>query len=284
MKKQNIIILVLLSLLFLQCRESDKIASSGEDLFQPQTNSEIDKQLRELFREYNTRIEYRYIKNYIPGDWYYITPVKEELVVPMSKLVKTMWLEPLLAGANRKLVSVTFPKMLIYIGSPALQRDGTRVLGQAEGGTLIRFTEVNSYDSSNKPWVNTQMHTAFHEYGHVIHQRFGFPEEYQKISPESYTLNGWRTISSLDALRRGMVSSYATKSPQEDFVELFATYVIGTDKELEFLFKDAEKEATNNRGRAILRNKLAIQKKYMKGVGIDMDLVRKAYQEKIANL
>ncbi len=272
--------LVLLSILttFIGCSEDDQVTSSGENLFPPRESSEIDLQLAEMFKGYNTRVEYLYVKNLLPADWYYITPVKEELVVPMSQLVLDMWAEPMLAGASQEFVSLTFPKLLVYVGSPAMKLDGTRILGQAEGGTLIRFTEVNQFDSENIGWINMQMHTAYHEYGHVIHQRFGLPNEYRKVTPDSYTLTGWRTVTPEEALRRGMVSPYGTMNPQEDFVELFSTYIIASDQELYNLF---EKE---HEGRPILNEKLSIQKKYMTSIGIDMDAVRAAYQARIAEI
>jgi len=203
----------------------------------------------------------------------------------MSQLVLDMWVDPLLAGASKEFVGLTFPKMLVYVGSPAFKLDGSRVLGQAEGGTLIRFTEVNFFDESNVGWINTQMHTAFHEYGHIIHQRFGFPNDYREVTPDTYTKSGWRTVDSREALQKGVVSSYGTKSFQEDFVELFATYIIGSEAELKHLFVDvtdpSPEEAKDNAGRAILREKLSIQQKYMTNVGIDMDAVRTAYQTRI---
>jgi len=283
MKKTKYIFLLLISILIVSCSsEDDKLEPSGEDLFPPMESSAIDEQLKLMFTDYNTRVEYRYIKNYLPSDWYYITPIKEELVIPMSQLILDMWVHPLEEGSSKEFVGKTFPKMLIFVGSPAYQLNGSRVLGQAEGGTLIRFTETNDFDKSNTAWVNGIMHTAFHEYGHIIHQRFGFPNEYLAVTPNSYVKNGWMAVKDQEALRKGMVSPYGTSSPQEDFVELFSTYVIASEKELQNYFVDVEKptpdQAIDNEGRAILRQKLSIQKKYMLNAGIDMDTVRVKYQ------
>lgn len=286
MKTLQYLLFVFTLALLASCSEDDSVKPSGEDLFPPMESSEIDLKLKEMFSDYNTRIEYRYIKNLIPSDWYYITPVEEELVIPMSQLVLDMWVSPLIAGASKDFVGITFPKMLVYVGSPAYQLDGSRVLGQAEGGTLIRFTEVNDFDETNIAWINRQMHTAFHEYGHIVHQRFGLPNEYREVTPDSYVKNGWMTVSDREALRKGMVSPYGCSSPQEDFVELWATYVIASDKELYNYFVDVEnpspEEAKDNEGRAILRKKLRIQQKYMANVGINMNEVRNAYQTRIA--
>ncbi|MCG8581228.1 MAG: putative zinc-binding metallopeptidase [Bacteroidales bacterium] len=275
------------------CEEDDKVTSSGEDLFAPMTNSEIDQKHREMFADYNTRVEYRYIKNLIPSDWFYITPAKEEKVLSMSEIVVDMWINPLVEASSKEFVGVTFPKLLVYIGSPAYQQDGSRVLGQAEGGTVIRFTEVNYLDRENTTWVNTQMHTAYHEYCHIVHQRYGLPNAYREVTPDSYVKSGWMTITSIEeALRKGMVTPYACSSVQEDFVELFATYIIVSDEELDYYFVDVEPnegesltpdQIMDNNGRAILREKLSIQKKYMDNVGLDMDIIRAAYQKLLPN-
>lgn len=277
----------LLSAVFFSCSEDDDVTASKEDLFPKRTTSEIDKIHHEMFGDFNTRIEYRYIKNYIPSDWYYITPVKEELVLPMSNIVMDYWINPLIAGSSREFVAMTFPKLLVYIGSPAYQEDGSKVMGEAEGGTIIRFTEVNAVDVNDDTWRTTQLHTAYHEYAHIIHQRNGFPNEYREITPNSYVKSGWMTVSESLALKKGMVTPYATSGVQEDFVELFSTYVVHSQEELDHFFVDVvpeegksltQDQIETNQGRAILRQKLSVQKKYMKNAGLDMDVIRASYQ------
>lgn len=95
------------------------VLPSEEELFPTKTNTELDKQLNELFRPYNTIVEYRYIKNLIPDDWYYIYPVEEELVVPMAEFLKAYWIGPLEAGSSREFVVNNFPRMILLIGSSA---------------------------------------------------------------------------------------------------------------------------------------------------------------------
>ena len=282
-KLNHIITVLLLAFIMGACSEDDSVSPSDEALFPPSGNSEIDQLHRQMFGDYNTRVEYRYIKNLIPSDWYYITPAEEEKVIPFSELVVKMWLNPLIKGSSKEFIGLTFPKLLVYIGSPAYQQDGSRILGQAEGGTIIRFTEVNYYDEKNTTWINTQMHTAYHEYSHIIHQRFGLPNEFRKITPDSYVKSGWMTVSYREALQRGIVTPYGCSSVQEDFAEIFATYIIASDQNLAYYTEDVEPQSTadvlDNQGRAILRQKLSIQKKYMKNIGINMEVIRETYQD-----
>lgn len=292
---RNLILLItsLCLITLSSCSENDMVASSGEDLFPEMNNGELDTQLIELFKDYNTRVEYRYIKNLLPADWYYITPPKEELVMPMSQLIVDLWINPMVEASNKELVEVTFPKMLVYIGSPALQLDGTEVLGEAEGGTLVRFTKVNTFDDTSIKWISATMHTAYHEYAHIIHQRFGFSDEYRKVTPDAYTRNGWTVVKPREALQKGVVTPYASSNPQDDFVELFAEYVIASDEQLDYYFvdvqpgagmsqSDSEELNKDNIGRSLLREKRSILKKYMLDVGVDMDKLRTLFQEELA--
>ncbi len=260
------------------CAPEDKLIPSEEDLFPVERKSELDRKLAEIYASYNTVIEYRYVKNLLPNDWYYITPVNEELVLPMAQLLKEMWIGPLESGSSSGFIRTYFPRMLVLVGSPAYKKDGTIILGQAEGGTLIHFTEVNSYDPENHVWVRRQLATAFHEYGHLLHQAFNLPDAYRKITPDAYIHNGWHTLSLHDARIKGMVSSYAVSSVSEDFAELFSFYITQTDTELTACFNDVVNETELNKGRAILRTKLSVMKKFLNEIGLNPDLVRKELQ------
>lgn len=276
--------------LFFSCSDDDvELTASTEDLFPPRQETEIDLKLIELFSPYNTIVEYRYIKNFVDEDWYYITPVKEELVVPMAQFLKIQWVEPLEVGSSTEFVRQNFPKKIILVGSEAQQLDGTRVLGQAEAGTLIRYTEVNDFDLTNLAWKTMQLHTAYHEYAHILHQTFKMPDAFRAVTPDNYTKNGWRAVQ--NEIERGMVTPYGTNSVADDFAELFAGYITYTIEDLSYILQDevintdpTKGEVTNpadflsiikrNEGRSFIRTKLSIMKKFLNSVGFDLDKVR----------
>lgn len=270
------------------CNDDEQLTPSGEDLFPPQKQTELDKQLAEMYSDYNTVIEYRYIKNLLPKDWYYITPVSIDLVLPMATFLKEMWIGPLEAGSSKEFVETNFPRMIVLVGSPAREKDGSVVLGQAEGGTLIRFTEVNDYSETNRNWKQRQLETAFHEYAHILHQTFGMPNAFREVTPDSYTKNGWKAVTSSEALMRGMVSPYGTSNVSDDFAELFATYLSATDEELDYYFNQQPIEYVEdvdlNKGRALLLTKLNILIKFLDGIGVDIDKIREDLQTKLDNL
>ena len=287
--------------LFFSCTDDDEtLTASVEDLFPAKTNSEIDVKLREMYSPYNTIVEYRYLKNYLDKDWYYITPPKEDLVVPMGEFLLDYWVKPLEAGSSTEFVAANFPKKIILVGSEAKKLDGTRVLGQAEAGTLIRYTEVNKYDLDDAAWMIMQLHTAFHEYGHIMHQTFKMPDEYRKVTPDNYTKNGWRTVSNTNAIERGMLTPYGTNGISDDFTELFAGYITYNEASMEYVFEDEviNTDATvgpvtdpadflgiikRNEGRVFIRTKLGIMKKFLSSVGFDLDKVRESTQARLNN-
>lgn len=269
------------------CNDDELLTPSGEDLFPPQEQTELDKKLVEMYADYNTIIEYRYIKNLLPKDWYYIEPVSIDLVQPMAEFLKEMWIGPLEAGSSKEFVQAHFPRMIVLVGSPARQKDGSVVLGVAEGGTLIRFTEVNYFDATSRDWKQAQLETAFHEYAHLLHQTFNLPDAFRQVTPESYTKNGWKAVTAAEALKRGMVSPYGTSAFAEDFAEIFSFYLSATDEDLDFYFnqqpvKNAQ-DVDLNKGRALLATKLNILLKFTDGIGLDMDKVREDLQTKLSN-
>lgn len=269
------------------CNDDELLTPSGEDLFPPQEQTELDKKLVEMYADYNTIIEYRYIKNLLPKDWYYIEPVSIDLVQPMAEFLKDMWIGPLEAGSSKEFVQAHFPRMIVLVGSPARQKDGSVVLGVAEGGTLIRFTEVNYFDATNRDWKQAQLETAFHEYAHLLHQTFNLPDAFRQVTPESYTKNGWKAVTEAEALKRGMVSPYGTSAFAEDFAEIFSFYLSATDEDLDFYFNQQPVQSAQdvdfNKGRAYLATKLNILLKFTDGIGLDMDKVREDLQTKLSN-
>lgn len=293
MKRLIYIFLVALIGLSSCSKDEDALTPSEGELFPSRELTELDHKLIELYSGYNTRIEYLFLENLLPDDWYFITPPKEEVVYPISKMLFEAWLTPLVNGSNQAFVQKTFPKQLILVGSEAKQQNGTVVLGQAEGGTLIRFTEANKYTPSNVEWIRKQLHVAYHEYCHILHQTFILPDEYREVTPDNYTRSGWMTVQLSQAIEKGMVTPYGTSNVSEDFVELFSCYITYKQADWDYLFND-EKLPTDlstitpkeivemikrNEGRKLIRTKYQILEKFMTTNGVNMESIRTEVQE-----
>lgn len=275
------------------CNDEDALTPSGEELFPAQRQSALDDSLRAIFAPYNTVVEYRYVENLLPNNWYSITPAKEEKVLPAMKFLKKLWIDVLVAGSSEEFVRSYFPRMLVLVGSPAWQKDGvTEVMGEAEGGSLVRFTRLNDYKPNSLSWAKTQLSTAFHEYAHILHQNFKLPDEFRNVTPDHYTLNGWLVIDQDEAITLGMVTPYGTSAVSEDFAELFANYVLLDDVSWRVLYEEqalpdgSDIEAlklaiSKNAGRVFIRKKFDILKKFMMENGLDIDKVRSAAQKEL---
>lgn len=294
------LVLLCIGMLSMACHDEDTLAPSEEALFPVQRQTALDTALRELFGPYNTVIEYRYVENFLPSDWYSIEPVMEDKVLPAMTFMKKMWVDVLIAGSSEDFVKAHFPRMLVLVGSPSLQKGGeAETLGEAEGGTLVRFTRLNDFKPDSREWAAQQLSTAFHEYAHILHQTFNMPDAYRNVTPDNYTLNGWLVVSEDEAIIRGMVTNYATSAVSEDFAELFANYVLLNENSWNIIYQDqadptdpskadyAEKLLLirqKNAGRVFIRKKFDIMKNFLKENGLDIELVRKAAQEKMSTL
>ena len=123
--------------------------------------------------------------------------------------------------------------------------------------------------------------TLYHESAHTLHQDTPVPEAFLKLTISDYQQDNafsyWyvRGISSLTA---GFISDYASKSPEEDFAELYGTYMVLLPEEWEKLMVQADhkyKPDSRYTGREILERKLAIMKEYLKAnYHLDIDVVR----------
>ena len=146
---------------------------------------------------------------------------------------------------------------------------------------------MNSIDLDDDEWLYLQLNVIYHEFAHIVHQRYNLPPNWQQISPEGYTSVGsWYTLSDEEALQRGFVTPYATSNYNEDFAETVA-YIIFFPEFYERYIVDEENCTTDdciarNEGRALLRRKyISVLSHYEQVTGVDLLDVRAIVQEKL---
>jgi substrate import-associated zinc metallohydrolase lipoprotein len=135
-------------------------------------------------------------------------------------------------------------------------------------------------------WVFRQLGTIYHEFAHIMHQRYNLPPGWETISPQGYTSAGsWYNLSDEEALERGFVSPYGTSSFNEDFAEVAAYILFDPNFYTTYLTDEVCTSADcleRNKGRAMLREKYeAILAHYKQYTGVDLLLVREKVQEKL---
>ncbi len=278
------------------CYEDEKLSEPVKTA----TPSEetLDQYIQENFiDEYGVAVRYKFVDKFVdPGRR--VSPPRLELVQPMLDFLTDLWVEPFLAVENGEdFFRAHVPAEVVFIGSPIYNSDGTIILGLADAGARITLTEVNILDTESEDWVFRQLGTIYHEFAHIMHQRYNLPPNWQSISPNGYSSpQSWYNLSDQQALERGFVSPYATSSFNEDFAELVAFLLYHPD--FYTLYIDDEDCSAagpcagdadcvtsciaSNAGRAILRTKYnAVLNHYKQNTGVDLLQVRDIIQAKL---
>lgn len=255
---------------------------------QEENLSELDLYIKENFTDkYNMAIRYRYVDRFV-SPFQKVTPPKMEVVEPMLDFIQDFWIDPYLEVQNgEEFFSRYVPSEIVLLGGLIYNENGTVILGTADAGARITFTNVNAIDIENDAWVELQLQTVYHEFAHTVHQEFKLPPSFENISPTGYSGPGsWFTLSDEEALRRGFVSPYATSNPNEDFAETVAFLLFNQDF-MEFYLTDEEDCATSdcvnrNIGRERIRQKVnAITEHYEKVTSVDLYELRNVIQAKL---
>lgn len=250
--------------------------------------SELDIYIDEHFtRQYGMAIRYRFVDRYVrPRER--VAPPKLEVVKPMLDFVQNFWIDPFLEVENGEAFFRSHvPAEIIFLGGYIYNEDGTVTLGTADAGAQITFTNVNAIDVENENWRDLQLQTVYHEFAHIVHQKYKLPPSFENITSSGYTSAGsWFTLTDEQALQRGFVSPYATSSPNEDFAETVAFYLFDEDFMNHFINEETNCQTSacidRNEGRKLIKEKLnAIRDHYEKVTGVDLDQLREAVQARL---
>ena len=271
--------------LSLACGEDDLPATQVRTV-EP-SSAPLDVYIRENFLDpYGVAVRYRFVDRYVdPANR--VTPPRQDLVQPALEFLQEYWIDPYLevAGGEEYLRN-TIPAEVVLIGSFIFNTDGTVVLGTADAGARITLTDINSVDDTNQDWIFRQLGTIYHEYAHVMHQRFDLPPNFEQISPQGYTSPGsWFNLRDEEALRRGFVSPYGTSDVNEDFAEIVAFLLYDPDFFATYIDEEdcADEACTErNEGRALLRTKYnAVLEHYERNTGVDLLQLRAQIQARL---
>jgi len=250
--------------------------------------NELDQYIDVNFtQDFGMAIRYRFVDRYV-SPFQRVTPPRLEVVRPMLDFIDEFWIDPYLAVENgetffRKHV----PAEIVLLGGLIYNEDGTVTLGTADAGAQITFTDVNSVDRNDRAWILQQLQTVYHEFAHIVHQRYKLPNAFETISPQGYTSAGaWFTLTGDEALQRGFVSPYATSSPNEDFAETVAHFLFEENFFENYTIPEPDCNTpaceSRNEGRKMIVQKLnSILAHYEKVTGVSLEDVREEVQAKL---
>lgn len=278
--------ILFIALGFIGCYPSEDLSvpeKENEDLI----TSELDAYIDENFtQKYGMAVRYKFVDSHL-GVGQRTTPPLLENVRPMLDFIQEFWIDPYLEVENGEVFFENHvPAEVILFGGLIFQGN-TVLLGVADAGARISLLDVNSIDPDDPEWVLFQLGTIYHEFAHVVHQRYKLPTGYETITPTGYTSAGsWFNITEEESLRRGFVSPYGSSSPNEDYAELVSAFLFDPDFEANFTEEeencvDADCESRNE-GRAFIREKLAaISDHYKRVTGVSLEALRVTTQSKI---
>ena len=288
MKFKNISLLLLLAGLlgFSSCDDEKLDSTSVFDGITPAQKNEFDNWLETNYRKvYNIDFKYRYSDKEADRA-YNVIPANYEQSVALAILIKHVWLDAYSEAVSPEFMKTYVPRIIQLTGSYKWNTNGSQVLGTAEGGLKIMLYGVNELDIDN-PRINTDnpyeshqvqpidmnywfFHTMHHEFCHILTQKKEYDTSFRAISAATYHATDWINLEDKKVAKEGFVSSYAASEYNEDFAEIYATYVTNTPEGWQKII-----DAAGSEGAAILNQKLDLMKSYfLNSWNLDLDNMR----------
>jgi len=292
----SILLLATVTLALTSCGEDDLNATSVfEDVTTAEKN-EFDQWLEENYRQvYNIDFKYRY--NDKESDLSYnVIPAEYDKAKALAILVKYMWLEAYSEAVSPEFMKTYTPRIIQLTGSYKWNSNGSQVLGTAEGGLKIMFYGVNELDIDN-PRINTTnpyesrqvkpidmnywfFHTMHHEFCHILTQTKDYDTAFRSISAATYHATDWINLDDKKVAKEGFVTAYASSEYNEDFAEIYATYITNSEEGWQKII-----DAAGTEGAAILNQKLDMMKDYFSANwNIDLDEMRSIIMRRSADV
>ena len=275
MKYRYLFIAVLFTLAgsFVSCSKDNLDSTS---IF-PEAQPKLDK--FETWMENNYTLPYNVDMQYKLNDIetegkHNLVPADSAKSAKLAIITKYMWFDAYNEVAGQDFVKLNSPRVVMLVGSPAFNSDGTETLATAEGGykvTLYRVNELTKETIYNYNWLNFYFfHTMHHEFTHILNQKKPYDESFDKITPTTYVSGEWYQLGEEECLKEGYISNYARSEPREDFAELLSFYVTDSPTKWNERLQRAE-----TKGASLINQKIALVKSYMKNSwNIDIDDLR----------
>jgi substrate import-associated zinc metallohydrolase lipoprotein len=225
---------------FYSCEKEDELRDESVVIFDKSNQNDLDKWIYEnLTKPYNVKVKYKWDDSEI-FNGFHVVPPKMEKAEEFLKAYLNLWIksyeEESIVGGDPDFIYKLMPKLLVLVGSPQFNADGTMTLGLAEGGKKVTifnidaFANVILYPDDTPEALNRRkresiiksFHTLHHEFAHILHQTKFYPEEFKEISKGLYTGN-WMDINDVDANKKGFITAYSMSMENEDFVEIAAS-------------------------------------------------------------
>ena len=219
---------------------------SSDSIFKPDAmrSTAFDKWLeKEYAIPYNIQFNYLY-NDKLSNNAYNVAPADTTNAKAMARLLKHVWLDAYTELAGEDFLRSNCFRVIQLLGTPQYDGQNKIVLGTAEGGIQITLFRINALDPDNiyvnqtDPFADKRampldlnywfFHTMHHEFCHILNQKKSYSTEFQTVSAGKYHSNDWINVDDENAPKEGFVTGYASSEYNEDFAEIYSTYVTCT--------------------------------------------------------
>lgn len=190
----------------------------------------LDAFCQENFLEpYNMQFKYR-MEDIMVDQQKNLVPVSYDRACEMAVLSKYMWYEiyeKVVCSKNPSFMKKYSPRIIHLVGSRSHNTSSNTITwGYASNGVQITLQGLNNINPANLYYLNKYaLHTMHHEFSHLLQQTTKTPNAFNTISQGLYESASWQDISDSISLSKGFVTSYASESQTEDWVEVISCYI-----------------------------------------------------------
>ena len=224
---------------------------------------------------YNVDFQYK-MKDIESNMSYDLVPADSAKAAKLAVIVKYLWFDAYAETVGTEFIKMNVPRVIMLVGSPAYNSDGSMVLGTAEGGLKVTLYNVNSLtDDLLKDYSSLNdfyFHTMHHEFTHILNQNQSYDTSFDAVTADGYVNGNWKTISDAEARKKGFISAYAMSEPKEDFAEMLSIYVTSSATDWQRIL-----DAAGTTGAASISKKMELVANYMLTAwNLDVDKLRSA--------
>lgn len=224
---------------------------------------------------YNVDFQYK-MKDIESNMSYDLVPADSAKAAKLAVIVKYLWFDAYAETVGTEFIKMNVPRVIMLVGSPAYNSDGSMVLGTAEGGLKVTLYNVNSLtDDLLKDYSSLNdfyFHTMHHEFTHILNQNQAYDTSFDAVTADGYVNGNWKTISDAEARKKGFISAYAMSEPKEDFAEMLSIYVTSSATDWQRIL-----DAAGTTGAASISKKMELVANYMMTAwNLDVDKLRSA--------
>ena len=231
---------------------------------------------------YNVEFQYK-MKDIESNMTYNLVPADSAKAAKLAIIVKYLWFDAYSETVGNTFIKENVPRVIMLVGSPAYNSNGTFVLGTAEGGLKVTLYMVNSLtDEMLKNYADLNdyyFHTMHHEFTHILNQKVAYDTSFDEITAGKYISGDWYSISDTQARKMGFVTAYAMSEAKEDFAEMLSVYVTSSEATWQQILDTAGSTAVTSSMTAsqAINAKMKIVKDYMLSAwDLDVDKLRDA--------